>query len=341
MVLVRAIAAASLIAALASCSGAGDSTAAVVNGYKITNAELDRYLLSQISEHEYPPTDDQAQMMRLNLLRELIDRQLLLQKAEELGLFAVEEEVDATYQDYRAPYDAEEDFIASLEDRGMTREDLRTEIRRTLTIDKLFNRQVTSKIKISEAEQRQYFEDNQSTFALAEMQLHLAQIVVTAQPETPVPNMLNDDATDEESAQAKIQMLEDRLANGEDFATLAQNYSEDPVTTPNGGDIGFIPQSQLEQADITLRRVVAALSPGEISPVIEDDGQFRIIQLIDREEAGQRDYSDPRVQRVISETLRNRKDQLLKMAFIEAARSNATINNLLAQRVIESYGVAD
>ena len=326
---------------LACNSVGGDSVAAVVNGYKITNDELDRFFQSQISENEFPPAEDQAQMMRLNLLRELIDRRILLQKAEELGLLAVEEEVDTRYDEYRAPFETEDEFAASLQDRGMSREDLRTEIRRTLTVEKLFNRQVTSKIKISDAEMRQYYDDNKSTFAVAEQQLHLAQILVTPEPETPVPNLLNDDASDDDAAQAKIQMIEDRLNDGEEFATLAQNYSEDPVTTPNGGDIGYIPQSQLEQADITLRRAVAALSPGDFSPVLETDGQYRIIRLIDREEAGQRDFSDPRVQQVITETLRNRKDQLLKLAFIEATRSRADIDNLLAKRVTASYGVSD
>lgn len=330
------------LAGLAGCGAVGgDSVAAVVNGYKITNDELDRFFQSQISENEFPPAEDQAQMMRLNLLRELIDRRILLQKAEELGLLAVEAEVDERFQDYRAPFETDDEFVASLQDRGMTREDLRTEIRRTLTIEKLFNRQVVSKIKIAEAEMRQYYEENKSTFAVVEQQLHLAQILVTPEPETPVPNLLNDDATDDDSAAAKIQMIESRLADGEEFATLAQNYSEDPVTTPNGGDIGYIPQSQLEQADITLRRAVAALSPGDVSPVLETDGQYRMIQLIDREEAGQRDFSDPRVQRLITDTLRNRKEQLLKLAFIEAARSGADINNLLAKRIAAGYGIGD
>jgi len=326
----------------AGCNSVGDqSVAAVVNGYKISNEELDRYFQSQISENESPPGPDQAQMIRLNLLRELIDRQLLLQKAEELGLMAVEAEVNARLKDYRAPFADDAEFEASLRDRAMTLEDLRTEIRRTLTIEKLFNRQITAQIKITEAELQQHYDDSAATFTLAEEQLHLAQIVVTPEPETPTPNLLNDDAKDDETASAKIEMIAERLAQGEDFATLAQNYSEDPVTTPNGGDLGFIPKSSLDKADIALRRVVAALSPGDISPVVEADGQYRILQLIDREAAGQREFSDPRVQQVLRETLRNRRDQLLKAALIEAARSNARIDNYLARRIVSDFGVDD
>jgi len=326
----------------AGCNPLGeDAVAAVVNGYKISNAELDRYFQSQISENESPPSEDQAQMIRLNLLRELIDRQLLLQKAEDLGLLAVEAAVNARIEDYRAPFADEAEFQASLRDRGMSLEDLRTEVRRTLTIEKLFNRQITAQIKISDAELRQYYEDNAATFTLAEEQLHLAQIVVTPEPETPVPNLLNDDAQDDETAAGKIEMLAERLAQGEDFSDLAQNYSEDPVTTPNGGDLGFIPKSSLDKADIALRRVVASLSPGEVSPVVEADGEYRILMLIDREAAGRRDFSDPRVQQVLRETLRNRKDQLLKAALIDAARSNARIDNYLARRIVEDFGVDD
>ena len=328
--------------ATGACDRAGeDGVAAIVNGYRITDEELERYYQSQLQDQSAPPSEDQAQMMRLSILSEIIDRQILLHRAEELGLTAVDEDVNQRLQEYRAPFDDEDGFLASLRDRGMSREDLRTEIRRNLTIDKLFNRQVASRIKITDAEMRAYFEENRTSFALAEQQLHLAQILVTDTPETPVPNLRNDDATDRETAKAKIAMLAERLQGGEDFAKLAEEYSEDPVTATNGGDLGFVPQSSLEKADIVLRRVVAALSPGEISPVVETEGQYRIIKLLAREPAGQRDYSDPRVQQTIRETLLNRKDQMLKAALLEAARSKAEVRNFYAERLVAKYGVAD
>ena len=322
-------------------SGGDDSVAAVVDGYQITNADLDRYFLSQVGEQAGPPSEDQARMMRLSLLNEIIDRQILLQKAESLGLMANDEEVDQRFQQYRAPFETDEDFLASLEHQELSREDLRAEIRRTLTIEKLLNREISSRVQVSEAEMRQYYEENKASFALAELRLHLAQIVVTPVPETPVPNLLSDDAVDEAAAKTKIRMIEDRLANGEDFGTLAQNYSEDPSTASTSGDLGFIPQSSLEKADITLRRVVAALAPGENSPVIETNGQYRIIRLLDKEQPGQRDFSDPRVQQTIRDTLTNGKDQLLKTAYLELLRTEADVTNYYAQRIVESFGVSD
>ncbi len=327
---------------LSACGGSGeDGVVAVVNGYKITAAELDRYYADETRDQSEPPSPEQARMLRLNLLSEVIDRQLLLQKAEALGLTAVDDEVDDRFEAFRAPFESDDAFAASLSDRGLSAGDFRAEIRRTLTIQKLFNREITSRVDVAEAELREYYEVNRASFAFAEQQLHLAQIVVTEQPESPVPNLRNDDATDAESAQAKITMLAERLASGEDFAELAENYSEDARTTPSGGDLGFIAQSQLENADIAVRRIVAGLSPGETSPVIETDGRYQIIRLIAKEPAGQRDFSDPRVQQQIRDTLLNRKDQLLKAAFMEVIRTEADIRNYFARSVIESYGLSD
>ena len=62
-------------------------------------------------------------------------------------------------------------------------------------------------------------------------------------------------------------MVENRLESGEDFATVAMNYSEDPATAGNGGDMGFIPESAIK-SDPAAREVVFKLKPGQTSAVI-------------------------------------------------------------------------
>ena len=312
-----------------------------MNGYKVTHAELEQYFQSQVDQRQTPTSEDEQRMLRLNLLREVIDRQIMLQRAERLGLMAVDSEVGARLKEYRSPYATEEAFVAFLQSRGMTLEDLTTELRRTLTIEKLFNKEITSRISVTDAELKAFYEENKASFNLPEQQVHLAQILVTAEAEVPVPNLLNDDARDVETAQAKMEMIVQKLQNGEDFAELAQNLSEDAVSTASGGDLGFIPQSSLERADLTLRRVVASLSPGEISPIIRTGDEFRIIRLLSVEPAGQRDFSDPRVQQTLRETLLNRKDQLLKAAYLEVARNEASVENFLARQVVGDFGASD
>jgi peptidyl-prolyl cis-trans isomerase SurA len=327
---------------LNACENTADGgVAAIVNGYRITYDELDDYQSQQMPGQDEPPSEEQARMLRLNLLREMIDRQILLQKAESYGLSAIDDEVDARYAELRTPFPSDEEFEASLRERGLSPAELRVTIRRNLAIEKLFNREITSRVSVSDAELQQYYEENRASFSRPEPQFHLAQILVSSTAESPPPNLLNDDATDRKSASEKIAMLAERLAAGEDFDTLAQNYSEDPASASSGGDLGFIPQSSLESAPVALRRVVAALSPGEISPVVEISGVFRIIHLIARQPAGLRDFSDPGVQQQIRETLLNRKDQLLRSAFLEVSRSEARVENLLAKQIVEGYGLSD
>jgi peptidyl-prolyl cis-trans isomerase SurA len=114
---------------------------------------------------------------------------------------------------------------------------------------------------------------------------------------------------------------------------LAQNYSEDPNTAPNGGDLGFIQDSALEKASIELRRLVTSMKPGQVSPVVRTPEGFRLFKLISREPAGQRELSDPTVQQTIREQLMTRKDQLYKAAYYEVARNEAKVENYLAKSV--------
>ena len=335
-----------LLAALLALSGpacrdAGGGIAATVNGYKITFAEFEAYYASRHRDREQPENPEQAQMLRLNLLRELIDRHIMLQKAESLGLMAVDDEVERQLERYRSPFDGNEEFLASLAERGMTLADLRLETRRNLTIRKLFNKEISSRVTVTEEELRADYEQNAAAFTFPEQQVHLAQILVTEVEEAPVPNLLNDDAADRKAARKKIEMLHERLQNGENFAILAQNYSEDPDSTPNGGDMGYLAQSSLEKAHINLRRAVAALQPGEISDIVETDGQYRILRLLSIETAGRREFSDPAVQQQLRDRVANRKRQLLRAAFFDVERSGASIRNYLAERIADEYGLRD
>lgn len=155
----------------------------------------------------------------------------------------------------------------------------------------------------------------------------------------PVRNLKNDNATSEESARTKIQTLEARARQGEDFSLLAQNFSEDPQFAANGGDLGLVPESALEKVDPELRKYVGALGPGQISRVIRMPTDFRLLKMIAREPAGQRELNDPNVQQSIRETLLNRKDQLLRTAYYEAARNDSKIVNHYAQSIVENKGL--
>jgi peptidyl-prolyl cis-trans isomerase SurA len=321
---------------LSGCNRAAPANvAATVNNRPITYADLEKQYQSQFGP-ENRANGDQVMIQKLEVLRTLIDNEVMLQRAEKLGLMAVDADVDGKFNELKAPY-TEEEFKAQLDQRKMSVDDLKAQLRRDLSVQKLFNKEITSLISISDKDISDFYAANKASFNLAEPQIHMAQILVTPTPDANVRNLKNDKARDEEQARRKSQNLSQRLRRGEDFAMLAQNYSEDPNSAQNGGDLGFIPESALDKANADLRKAITSLRPGEVTPVLHTAEGYRILKLITREPAGQRDLSDPKVQQTIRETLINRKDQLLKAAYYEMARNEAKVVNYFVNGVIGTH----
>ncbi len=324
-----------LLALLAGCDrSAPANVAATVNGRPITYADLDKQYESQFGGAAGERSSgDQALIQKLEVLRTLVDNEIMLQRAEKLSLMAVDADVDAKFNELKAPY-TQEEFQKQLDARKMTVEELKAQLRRDLSVQKLFNKEITSQISISDKDITDFYNTNKASFNLAEPQIHMAQILVTPMPDPNVRNLKNDKARDEEQARKKIQSISARLKQGEDFAMLAQNYSEDPNSSQNGGDLGFIPESALEKANADLRRTLMALRPGETTSPIHTPEGYRILKLVTREPAGQRELSDPKVQQTIREQLINRKDQLLKAAYYEMARNDAKVVNYYVNGIV-------
>src|SRR5207302_6816433 len=265
---------------------------------------------------------------KLDLLASLINNEIMLQRAEKLGLNATDADVDADISKMRAGFTKEE-FEKQLADRHMSLDDLKGQKRRQLTIDKLINKEITSKITITDADVRASYEANKAGFNLAEPAIHMAQILVTPFPDPNVRNLKNSKAQNDREAKLKIEDIMARLRRSEDFGMLAQNYSEEPNSAPNGGDMGFVRESDLEKANPELRKMVASLPNNGVSPIIHTAEGYRILKVITKEPAGQRELNDPRVQQSIRETLINSKNNLLQTAYYEVARNGAKIENYL------------
>jgi len=322
---------------LGSCkSSAPPNAAAQVNTRTITYADIDKQLELQNAGSQERPTGDELSIRKLELLRTMVDQEIMLQRAEKLSLMPTDADIEAKLNELKTPYTKEE-FQRQLDMRKMSVDDLKAQIRRDLSVQKLFNKEITSRISITDQEIADHYNANKSSFNLPEPQMRLAQIVVTPTADDNIRNLKNDNATTPEAARNKIQTIEARLRQGEDFNALAQNFSEDPNSAPNGGDLGWIPESGLEKnADPALRRIVAALKPGETTGIIGTPDAYRIIKLIVREPAGQRELGDPKVQQNIRETLMNRKDQLLRAAYYEVARNEAKVTNYYAETVFQN-----
>ena len=332
-----------LIAGVAcSSKQVGSDVMATVNGRKITRTEVQKFYDNQIADAPQKPTAEQADTLRLNILGQLINDEILMQRAEKLGLLATDEEVNAKITEIKAPF-TQQQFDERLKERNLTLDDFKRDLRRSLTIDKVLNKEVTSKIDITDDDITNYYNQHKAEFNLIEPQYHLAQILITSQPNPQIKSMK---AQNEAEARKKIQMVENRLDSGEDFATVAMSYSEQPETAQNGGDLGFIPESSLK-SDKAAFEAIAKLKPGQytgILPVGDPNSHqiygFRIVKLISKEAAGQRELKDPRVQQAIREQLRDRREQLLKAAYYETIRDKASVTNYFAEDILKQAATA-
>ncbi len=310
---------------------------AVVNGTEIKRDEVEKYYKSQINPEAQEPSQEEALSLKLNVVEQLINNEILLERAKKLNLEASDGEVEDKFTELKSPF-TEEEFQRQLKQRGMVVDDLKRDLRRQLSIQKLLNREVAAKVTITDQDVLDFYNTNRNQFNVAEPQYRISQIVITPHKDAQIRNRKNDDATNDAEAARKAKMLMDKLNSGADFAQLAMDYSEDMNTAANGGDLGYIPESSLNQSDPTLKKTVLGLKPGQVSQPIVLKDSTRILKLVAREAAGLRGVNDPQVQQTIRDTLRNRKEQLLRSAYLAVARDEAHVTNYLAAQVVEAAG---
>jgi len=334
-----------LFAALSGCnSKPGGDVMATVDGRKIFRSDVDKYYDNNVASAQQAPTGEQATALRLNILHQMIDDEILMRRAEKLGLLATDDEVERKYNEAKAPF-SQEEFQKRLQEKKITEADFKRDIRRSITVDKVINKEVSSKINVTDQDITDYYNAHKGEFNLIEPMYHLAQIMVTPTPNPQARNQ-NDKAQNDADARKKIQMISNRLDSGDDFATLAMKYSEDPETSGNGGDLGTVPESGLRGTDPATRDAVMKLKPGQyssiigvVNPATRQAVGFRIVKLVAKEPAGQRELSDPRVQQAIRSQLHDRREQLLKAAYYEVLRDSAKVENYYAKKVLDNNGI--
>jgi peptidyl-prolyl cis-trans isomerase SurA len=338
--LVVALAGASM-AALGGCRSTPSATTAVspdtwavVDGRAITRDFVEKTY--RRTQENAQLSDEEAMAAKLSLLNELIVQDILLAKAQSLKIELPETELDAAYNDAKKniPDDA---FQKELSKRNLTAGDMREGLRRELLSQKVIEREVQSKIAVADQEISDFFNANRAQFNFPEEAYHLAQIIVTPARDAQVANRTGDDATTPQAAQAKVQMLMERLKGGTSFRDLAADFSEDPDSAPRGGDIGFVPASRIKQAPPVMRDAVIGKPAGNVN-VVTINNAYTIVLVVAHEQAGQRDLSTPGVKERITEGLRGRKEQLLRAAYLTAIRTDAAIDNHLARRLVEAQG---
>jgi peptidyl-prolyl cis-trans isomerase SurA len=325
-----------------SCgSGTGRSAApatdvlAVVDGRDIHREDVEK-AYRRLTQVGSTPSEEEVLTAKLSILNELILQDILVSRAAAMKVEVTEAELEAAFTERKQNL-SDDAFQKELAQRGLTAADMKEGLRREMLAQKVIDHEVGSKISVSEQELIDYYNANKSQFNLTETAYHIAQIVITPVREAQLNNRANDDATSPEAAERKARMLMDRLKAGSEFSELAAGYSEDPQSAPRGGDLGFVPASALKQLPPVMRDAVLKATPGGVTK-LSAGGAHTLMLLVEKESAGQRDLTAPAVREGIMSTLRGRREQLLRTAFLTVARNDATVVNHFARELVETQG---
>jgi peptidyl-prolyl cis-trans isomerase SurA len=292
---------------------------AVVNDDIITLSDLNdegRDTLKRIAEQAAPDVQaDALQNARREILSEMIDRKITVQKAKEMGISVTDTELDKAMETILARNKAtQEDLQRELSARGMSLDAYRDSLRDQILFSKLVNYEVNSKVVITEEKAREYYE-NSFMQELPVGGYYLLQI-----------GLAWNNRDSKKQLYAEATKVRDAAIGGQSFYQLAMLYSQLPSAS-DGGDIGVINEKEMAP---DMRATVSALQPGEISPIIETALGYIIFKLQAANKDGtivQAPFDS--VKDDIMTRLREKEQKKLYSNWVKELRSRAYIKELL------------
>ena len=317
--------------------GKGTAVAASVNDKKIMLTEVDK-ILEQQAKSQQVQFSDMSQLElaagRLQVLDELIRREVLFQRAEKENLLPKDDEITQVINEQKQQLGTKEAFENALKESGQTEEGMRDIARRQLAIQKLLDRTAAKIEPPTDKEVEDFYNNNKARY-VSQRGVGLAAIVVD-----PADNGATNDAKSDIEAKNKIDIVNQRLKSGADFATVAREQSEDPQSVPRGGDIGFFTEEQLKASGFPqdlVAKLFGGMEVGGRTEPIQASGRWTIFKLTDRRlQSENLTLETPEVRKDATDNILNQRKQILNAAMLEVAMREARITNHLAQDMLNS-----
>ena len=315
-------------------AGKGES-AALVNGSKITIAEVDRVTTEQAQGQQaqlaqLSPLELAA--ARLKVLDSLITNEILFQRAKKDNLLPSEQDIISYIQQSKVESGmTEEAFQKRLKETNQTEPEFKEDIRKSLAVKKL-QENISTQIKVSDREVEDFFKANPPVAAAG---IALSDIIVD--PAQNFQQNVPSDAKGEAEAKRKIDEVYAQLKRGGDFATVARSQSED-ASANRAGDLGFIAMEQIQQSFGQFAAKIMAMKEGDITePLREGNGRWHIFKMTGkRAETKRLSLEDPEVKKQLTDEIRNQRASLLYSALVTQARDEAKVENYLVADLVKN-----
>jgi peptidyl-prolyl cis-trans isomerase C len=283
---------------------------AKVNGAPINKGELLK-TAEQVHSQMMPNAPETAEFYR-RVLDNLVARELLLQEAKAAGITASDVEVNKQLTELKGRFPSPEKFQEELKKEGMTEAELAQKARDAYVMQKLVESKVINGLAVSDAEIKAFYDKNQEQMKRPE-RVHLRHVLIKVAKGA--------SAEDKQKAKAKAEDVLAKAKAGGDFAKLATENSDDPGSKVRGGDLSWVSRGQtvppFEAAAFALKK------PNDLSPVVETDFGYHVIQLLEHEDAGVVPLAE--VKDKIGEFLKQKQQQEKVQDHIKALRAKGKV----------------
>ncbi len=307
------------LAPLARAQYLADGIAAVVNDKIITYVQINQQVGDTINLLRQNYSGDElfrrVQEEKLNVLKALIDRELIIQDFKTQGGFIPETFTQERINDIiREQYGGDRvAFIKTLYERGVTMQKYKDEIQDNAIVGYERNRNVVQTVLVSPYQIEQYYQENLRLFQQDE-QIKVATIVLH---KSLFPSTRTGPDGKQQSYDPQQEIASEilyKLDTGSDFGELAKAYSE-AGNKDDGGELGWVTQNGKTAIRGDLWPAIAKLQPGQHTDVIAtDDGYYYIVQVEDRKKAAMTPLEDVRAEiekKIVDDQLQIRQQQWL------------------------------
>ncbi len=290
---------------------------AVVNGTIITQAEFDRvlgYELRRTAQSGQQIPGAQMAKIENSILDSLIVGELLFQESKKKGIQVKPETVTEQLMTVKQRFPSEAEFKKALEENNMTESKISADIKRDMAIQQLLDKEVDQKVKITDEESKTFYDKNLQLFQQPE-RVKASHILIK----------VDEGASEEKKAEArkKIKEIQQKVQNGEDFATLAKTYSEGP-SGPKGGDLGSFGRGQMVKP---FEDAAFSLKPNETSDIVETRFGYHLIKVVEKQPAKKIAYADAKVR--INRRLKDQKLRTERQLYFDKLKKDAKIEKFL------------
>jgi len=290
---------------------------AEVNGISISNEAYERelsFFLEQAAREGRQVPDTMLAKVKEDILDNLIDREVLYQKSQKEGIKIGAQAVTDQLATIKKRFPSDAEFKKALDQMKLSESDIKSQIEKDMAIRELIDKQVAQKVVITDAQTKSYYDENPNMFEQPE-QVKASHILIKVET----------DASETDKAKARIEIvkIQKKLQNGEDFATLAKEFSQGP-SSAKGGDLGFFRRGQMVKP---FEDAAFALKPNEVSDVVETRFGYHLIKVTERKTAQTIAYAD--VKDRLSQHLKKQEVEKEAGQYIDKLRQEAEIEKYL------------